>query len=190
MNGEVLRSAGRRQPLMFEEAYRSYTDRVNRYFYFRTHNREIAQDLAQQTFLQLFLASRKGTVESFSSSLVFTVAHNVFSNYIRTLRRHPLIPLENIEWVPNEDEDAMKRGVELGLLWKDIQTLPKGEEEILRLRYQSNLSIHAIAGKFHKSENAIKLVLSRVRKKLHQHFLALATLFPLCGVSYLWSPLP
>jgi RNA polymerase sigma-70 factor (ECF subfamily) len=51
-------------------------------------------------------------------------------------------------------------------LWRGIDTLPLSERDVLILHYKKNLKISEIAKIKRKSENAIKLTLSRARKKL------------------------
>jgi len=54
-------------------------------------------------------------------------------------------------------------------LQKALNTLSPSEKEIMLMRYRDEMSIKEISQKLNKSENAVKLILSRARKKLASH---------------------
>jgi RNA polymerase sigma factor (sigma-70 family) len=62
---------------------------------------------------------------------------------------------ETVE-TPSFSEDALWRSPKLG----------KTEQKILSMKYQEGFSVQEIAATLNKSENAVKLQLSRARKKL------------------------
>ena len=64
-------------------------------------------------------------------------------------------------------------------LWKAIGDLSPNEQDVLYLKYRRDLKIAQIAAIVGKSENAVKLCLSRARKKLSQH----PNLQPISGFS-------
>ena len=62
--------------------------------------------------------------------------------------------------------DKFKKGEAAELLWRAIEKLPETEKNIMLLKYREGRSVKEIAEITQKSANAVKLVLSRARKKL------------------------
>lgn len=155
-------------PQLFHEIYIKYADKIYNYFWYRTgHQKDIAEDLMQETFIRAFKHLSKFQVRGYSYlTYLMTIAHNILVNYYRT---HKLIPIDEIGNVPVEITSVVNRKIEAEKLWKAVQSLSTLERDVILLRYQKEMSIREIARVMGKTENAIKLLLSRTRKKLAQH---------------------
>jgi len=166
----ALIEQAKQDPATYEAVYKKYAQRLFNYFWYRVgHQKEIAEDLLQETFMKAYQNLPRFYLRSYSYySDLFTIAHNTLVNHYR--KPQP-ISLESVGEVPDEvivdQEIDRKRNAEL--LWRTIQQLPEPEKDILLLRYQKELPIKDIARIIGKSENAVKLVLSRSRKKLVKH---------------------
>ncbi len=154
----------------FEALYKKYAQHIFNYFWYRIgHQKDVAEDLLQETFTKAFQNLPKFRLRSYSYySYLLTIAHNLLVNYYRQPR---FISLESVGEVPQEvtQEQKAERKYQIELLWRAIQQLPPTEKDILLLRYQKDLAIKEIARIVKKSENAVKLALSRVRKKLAKY---------------------
>lgn len=158
---------------VFEELYKKYADKVYNYFWYRTgHQKDVAEDLMQETFFRAFKHLDRFQIRGYSYlTYLLTIAHNVLVNYYRS---HQLIPLSQLGDdidipVPAEITDTLERKMEAERLWKAVQTLSRTERDVLLMRYQDEKPIKDISRIMGKSENAIKLILSRARKKLAGH---------------------
>lgn len=61
----------------FIDLYDDHFTKVFRFCYFRTHDRELSKDLAQQSFLKTWASlQEKENIENMKS-FVYTVAHNL-----------------------------------------------------------------------------------------------------------------
>ncbi len=166
----TLIEQAKRNPEAYEALYKKYAQRLFNYFWYRVgHQKEVAEDLLQETFMKAYQNSSKFYLRSYSYySYLLTIAHNILVNYYR---KPQSMSLESVGDVPDEvtvdQEIDRQRNAEL--LWRAIQQLPESEKDILLLRYQQELPIKDIARIVGKSENAVKLVLSRSRKKLIKH---------------------
>ncbi len=156
---------------IFEELYRKYADKVYNYFWYRTgHQKDVAEDLMQETFLRAFKHLHRFQIRGYSYlTYLLTIAHNVLVNYYRSNRMIPLSELGDDFEIPVEITDSLERKVEAESLWRAIQDLPSTDRDALLMRYQKEMPIKDISRIMGRSENAVKLILSRARKKLAQH---------------------
>lgn len=166
----ALVEKAKQDPSAYEALYKKYAQRLFNYFWYRVwHQREIAEDLLQETFMKAYQNLPRFYLRSYSYySYLLTIAHNILVNHYR---KPQSMPLELANEVPDEItvDQEIDRKETAERLWRAIQQLPGPEKDILLLRYQKELPIKDIACIVGKSENAVKLVLSRSRKKLAEH---------------------
>lgn len=155
-------------PQAFQEIYIKYADKIYNYFWYRTgHQKEVAENLMQETFIKAFQHLPRFQIREYSYlTYLLTIAHNILVNYYRT---HRLIPLEEVGDVPIEITHSVHRKLEAEKLWQALQSLSVTERDAILMRYQQEMPIKEIARVMGKSENAVKLLLSRTRKKLSAH---------------------
>lgn len=166
----VLIEQAKQNPTAYEALYRKYAQRLFNYFWYRVgHQKDIAEDLLQETFMKAYQNLPRFYLRSYSYySYLLTIAHNILVNHYR--KSQPT-SLESMGDVPDEVivDQEIDRKQTAELLWRAIQNLPEPEKDILLLRYQKEMPIKDIARIVGKSENAVKLILSRTRKKLAKH---------------------
>ena len=150
--------------------YAKYRDAVRGYLLKRVdRNEEVADDLTEETFLHALegLPRFEPTGKSYLSYLL-TIAHNILLNYYRTKKPVALDEYEKIMSSGSEEEalEHIEVHQEAEAVIDAIHKLDHAGEEMLSLRYEKDLSIKKIAKIVHKTPNAVKLALSRYRKKL------------------------
>lgn len=150
--------------------YAKYRGAVFAYLLKRVdHNKEIADDLVEETFLHALenLSRFAPTGKSYLSYLL-TIAHNILLNYYRTKKPVALDECESII-TSGSEEEALERAEihqEAEMVITAIHKLDHTGEQLLSLRYEKGLSIKNIAKIIHKTPNAVKLALSRYRRKI------------------------
>lgn len=153
----------------FDALYKRYIEKIYNYFWYRVgHDQDVAEDLAQETFVRAYqaLPQFKVTKKSYLSYLL-TIAHNLLVNYYRSPK--PIsIEATGVD-VPEEIWSTIETKDNIRSMWRAVQQLPPNEQDILYLKYQEGYNISEIAEIIGKSENAVKLSLSRIRKKLATH---------------------
>ena len=151
----------------FSVLYEKYFPFIREYFMQRlSRDSETAEDLAQETFSRAFkhLPDFRITNASYYTYLL-RIAHNLLVNYYRKHSYLTLSPEEaDLERAPDTFQTADSSITHL------LRGLSETEETIMRLKYHDGLKIKEIAEKIGKSENAVKLILSRTRKKLKEQF--------------------
>jgi len=162
---KTLIANAKRDPKKYEEIYRKYASDVFNYFWYRVnHNRDIAEDLMQETFVRAFQHLPRFRERGYSyRTYLLTIAHNVLANYFRSPK---LINLEEFYDIPVEVAQRTERKIDNELLWRAVQKLSTIERDILILYYRKGFPIKDIARICNRSTNAIKIILSRARQKL------------------------
>gem|GEM_PF-324188 len=153
-------------PVYFDQIYKKYHEPISQYFYFRTgENVQIAEDLTQETFYKAlqYLEMFQPMNASYLTYLM-RIAHNLLVNYYRRIQTLPLEGFENTFLVtPKEEKEDLWM---MELVWKVAATLQENEQKVLHMKYKDELSVKEIADLLGKTENAVKLHLSRGRKNL------------------------
>ncbi|GMU74307.1 MAG: hypothetical protein AMXMBFR44_5040 [Candidatus Campbellbacteria bacterium] len=170
MNNEdtKLIHTAKQDPREFEAVYRKYADKVFNYFWYRTgHDKALSEDLMQETFLRAFQHLKRFQVRGYSYlTYLLTIARRLLIDHYR---KPSSVPLEDAENVPYEVTEDIERKSNAEALWHAIQTLPPSNRDVLLMYYQDEKPVKDIAVITGSSENAVKLNLSRTRKKLAAH---------------------
>ena len=155
----------------FAEIYIAYFPRVYHFCLKRVGDTGEAEDLAQETFVQLYrsLASFEGR----SSLLTWTfgIAHNVCSRYFRHCSRWMVGHRNAMELDDRAVEPTVERHLDVVRVLKhcdrvlETQRRP-AHQEIFRLRYAEMKSIRSIAEQVGKSKEAVTVSLRRSRTAL------------------------
>ena len=149
----------------FGRMYQKYGKKVYNYLWYRVgYNTAVAEDLMQETFLRAYEHLPRFKFRGFSYlTYLITIARNLLANHFR---RPTVASLEEAGFLATDMAVTVERKLAIERLWKEIAKLSTNEQRILQLRYREDLSIREIAHKMKKSDNAIKLSLSRSRKKV------------------------
>lgn len=150
----------------FAEMYRRYEPKVFAFFSRRVSFKEVAKDLTQETFTRAFASLHRFDHRGYSySSYLFTIARNLLVNHYRKKKS---VSIEEMDSPPYFSPSYQNR-FDSGLVWNATKDMSPTERLVLDERYKKGKSIREIAGKVNKSENAVKLILSRTRRKLRKH---------------------
>ena len=158
----------KQNPESFEKLYLKYANKVFNYFWYRTgHDKMLSEDLMQDTFVRAFKHLKKFKIRGYSYlTYLLTIARHVLIDHYR---KPTSVPIEDAEDVPFEITQDIEKKSEAEALWHVIQTLPASNRDVLLMHYQQDMPIKSISKVTGVSENAVKLNLSRTRKKLASH---------------------
>lgn len=137
--------------------------------YIRRHisTREDAEDVLLEVFIAALESNILTTLnESEQLAWLHKVAHNKCVDAHRRSMRHPILPLKELDGMLFDEEERMPESITMrqemqALLRKRLSTLPPVQQEALRLRFADGLSCPEIARRMHKSNGAIRVLLSR-----------------------------
>lgn len=158
----------------FEEIYLKYRDTVYSYLYYMCREEELALDLAQETFLKIFLGMRKFRGECSEKTWCLTIARNTFLTYAR--KKQPMLlgdpVFENLEDIPeNLPEERMIRRESARIVREVLLMLSEDERTMLLLRDYEGLSYGDIAQMLSLTEANVKVKLHRIRRKYRALYL-------------------
>ncbi len=140
---------------------------VWRYLRFLGASAELADDLTQETFLQLLRAPFVERAPSATAGWLRTVARNL---YVKSFRRPPfaLCELDTIEatWTGFAHEDAGQHS--LAILRECLQRLDGRAREVVRLHYEERRSRCFIGASLGLGEDGVKSLLRRTRAILRE----------------------
>jgi len=155
----------------FAEVYDAFFPRVYAFILKRVGDAAEAEDLTQETFVQLYRSF--GSYEGRSSLITWTfgIAHNVCSRYFRHCSRWMVGPRDARTLEDSPTDAAIETRLDAAHLLERcdevLETARRpAHQEIFRLRYAENRSIRAIAREVGKSSEAVKVSLRRSRNAL------------------------
>src|SRR5260370_15966162 len=163
------------QSWSFERIYDEYKTPIYNYVYHLVGNREQAEDLTQDTFLNAFKALPKMDANLKLSAWLYRIATNTAYD---ALRRRKLIA-----WMPWQDLDQEPADVESADPQQTIRTSDLVQPALKRkrshyraalLRYtHEGFSYAQIAHTLNIAESGVKMYLSRARQSFREHYRAL-----------------
>lgn len=151
----------------FSAVYKKYFTEIYRFLLKRLGDKEEAQDLAQETFARAYRYRHNYSYRGYNyNTYLYTVARRLLSDHYR---KRPVVKLDDLEMEQKHhtahtpEKIALRREA-----WRTIEQLRPQEKEILKKKYLEGKSVREIAQETGKSENAVKLTLSRGRERIRQ----------------------
>jgi len=158
--------------LEFESAYEAYFEAIFLFLAARLNDRERAKELAQETFMRTWTHMVKGHTIYLMRPFLYTTAYNLSKNELR--KKKATISLESLMestgFEAMDEAHGTKDAGALRELFDKMETLPKKQQEVLRLRYAEGLPVQEIATRFGESPSAVAVRIHRAVKKLQQKY--------------------
>ena len=124
--------------------------------YLRNH--DDAEDVLQDTFLQLLRAAPVFESLEHQKAWLLRVAINLCKNRLKYNKRR--------NWEALSDAVEQQMTEDLSFVWEAVDKLPKQYREVVHLFYQKDLSTKLIAQLLNKKESTIRSLLHRARIQL------------------------
>ena len=151
-----------------EQIYNEYFKMVYKYLICLTHNKEIAEDLAQETFCKAIKNINHFRGECKISVWLCEIAKNLWFNELRKMKKMSSLEIEEaIDVLYNiEEEFLMKQDLEL--LYSRIKKLDDSVREIFYMKLFSNLTFKQIGEIKGKSEVWARVNFYRGKQRLKE----------------------
>ena len=150
--------------------YRTYSREIYLYLYGLSHNRQLSEDLMQETFVKALITV--GTADMGIRAWLYKVARNLYFNTYRKDKRL-IIGLENAEnkaEIREEIEESplskLLRTEREEVLYKALNKLEGKKREVLLLQYFSGLSGKDIAKLLDITTENARILAFRGKKEL------------------------
>lgn len=141
--------------LAFDELLLRHQKNVFNYIYFIIRNREMAEDVFQETFIKAITTIKQGryTENGKFRAWIMRIAHNLVIDYFRQERSENTVSndeteidlLNNANLCDDTIEDRLVYGQILEDVKKLILYLPHSQREVLEMRYYQGLSFKEIS---------------------------------------------
>ena len=153
----------------FLGAYDAYGDAIFRFCVMKVSNREVAQDLTQETFLRYWQTLRKGEELQNERAYLYTLARNLVIDWYRKKKESSLDVLfeAGIDF-EGDDQRSVTASAEAREIFKVIGKLDDDSREVLLLRYVEGFSPQEIAALRNESPNTISVRIHRATKKVQE----------------------
>ena len=128
----------------FEMIYLKYFNIVYKYLLSITNNKEISEDLAQETFYRAILNINSFKSNSKVTTWLCEIAKNLWLNEIKHNKRLKFVNLDTIEISVIDDniEEKVIHQEELDILYKKINLLDTMTKKVMFLRITGELSFY------------------------------------------------
>ncbi len=157
----------------FEILLGRYKSRVYSYIFLIVRNREIAEDVFQDTFIKAITTIQQGRYVETGRFLgwINRIAHNLIIDYFRKEKNENTFSTDGLEYdfVNNAKyseksfEDVINNEQVLQDVVQLIDYLPESQQEVVRMRFFENLSFKEIA---ERTDVSINTSLGRMRYAL------------------------
>ena len=133
-----------------------------------------ARDVVQDTFLRLWEADRDA-VEGFEARWLFKVCRNRALDVLRKEGRMSPLTDEQMKVRPNRadaPDDRPRRTEQAGELHEWLDKLPRRQQEVLRLKFQANLSYREISDVMDLTVSNVGVLIHTAIKSIRDHIAA------------------
>lgn len=144
--------------LELEEQY----DKIYTFCFFKVHNKEVAEDITQETFLKYFETTQyleKGKKLAF----LYTIARNGCYDYFKKEKR--IVHMDDYLELPQDTNNNLDT---LIAVRSAVSKLSNKDQEIVLLRYSNELSMGEIAEYLGVSRFVVYRKLNAINKQLNK----------------------
>jgi RNA polymerase sigma factor (sigma-70 family) len=159
----------------FWKIYNRYIDRIYKFVYLKTTNREIAEDIVSDVFISALTNIKSFRLEEGSSvkSWLYRIANNKVIDFYRTNKQTAevwdYLEMSTFEdfWEQIDNKDKLKE------VFSYLGTIKKEHREIVLYRIWEDLSYKEISEITWKSVDNCKKIVSRTLKSISANFVLL-----------------
>lgn len=162
---ELMAAYVKGDPRAFDELFRRYGPLLLRVMR-RQLNEAEAQELVQQTFLQMHRARNDFQQGRKLRPWLMTIAYNLKRELYRRRKRRPEAPLDEEPRDDAERIDPLERADDRARVRRALQTLPDNQREAIELHWFEELSFAEVAEILGVSVSAVKVRAHRGYKAL------------------------
>lgn len=178
---EIIKGLQNQQESAFKELVQNYQKQVVNTCFGIIHDRDDAEDVAQEVFIEVFRSVDKFRAESKISTWLYRIAVNRSLNFIRDNKKR--------KWFQSFDDSAQNRNNELrslvgsksdtpeyelekneraAMLHEAINSLPQNQKVAFTLSKYEDLSYQEISAVMNLSISSVESLLFRAKKNLQK----------------------
>lgn len=152
-----------------EEIYKKYANLIKNYIYTITRNKELAEEIMQETFVVAINQINKFRGECDISVWLCSIAKKILYKKTKKNNQYKTISIENIEIADEKkiEEEYIEYNSKLRL-YQALQNLDATTREVMYLRLTGDLSFKEIGKILNKTENWARVTFFRAKQKLNK----------------------
>lgn len=154
-----------------EEIYKKYAKIIYKYVFCLTEDKEVAEEIVQETFLVAVKDINKFRGDCKISSWLCQISKYIWYKRLKKEKRLNEVPLDDlknaIKFEETLDEKLYKKEMNFKIL-KQVQKLDKDTKDVIYLRLLGNLKFKEIAQIMDKSVEWAKVTFFRGKKKIKE----------------------
>jgi RNA polymerase sigma-70 factor (ECF subfamily) len=155
----------------FLDSYKLHVDAIFRHCYFRVYDKDLAEDLVQETFIKTWKYISLGNEVKNIKPFLYKVATNLI---IDNSRKKTTLALDVLKEnkvsirLDNKVEDSLIKSFEAKEILKVVDQLNEKYRQVILFRYVDDLSPGEISDILGESTNAVSVRLNYAIKKLRE----------------------
>lgn len=158
---------------MEDELYKNYSMLVYNYLYSLSKDRELAEELTQETFYKAIKNIKKFEGNSKVSTWLCQIAKNEWRDHVTKESKLKQIPIEDDNYIDklileNTAETEIEEKEALLSLYKEIHKLDTKTKEVIYLRIRGDLSFKEIGEILGESEEWARITYYRGKIKIKE----------------------
>ena len=147
----------------FDQLFARYAPILLRIMRRRLRNDDDANELVQQTFLQMHRGRNDFDSGRKLRPWLMTIAFNLQRELYRRKQRRPEAPLEHEPTAPSSDRTPLEKAVQAERLRAALTKLPEGQRQVIELHWFDELSFPEVA-------EVLGLTVSAVKVRAHRGY--------------------
>lgn len=153
----------------FVDLVTRWQSRLINFFYRSTSNRSDAEDLAQETFIELYKAAVRYSPQGTFKAFLFTLARRRLIDSYRKQSRRPLHYIDPSDYAMQQLSESQDSSSEIEEAFQQaLGDLPENHRNAILMRQQQELSYEEIAAALDASVSAVKTWIHRARQQLRE----------------------
>lgn len=159
---------------LFAVLYDRYVSVVYNKCYGFARNKEEAEDLTHDVFIQLFIKLRTFKGRAKFSTWLYSFTYNFCVNYVQRnsnkKKEKVTVVTDQVkdDVIEGEEDDASLFALKSDQLAKALQMIDPNEKMILLMKYQDDMPIKEISVLLDLGESAVKMRLKRAKERVSQ----------------------
>lgn len=167
IDSRCMRSIAAGDRSAFTDLVERWQTRLINFFYRATGNRADAEDLAQETFIELYRYAPRYEARGTFNAFIFTLARRRMIDSFRKQSRRPLEYLDPTDFAMQQQAEASDHSREIEEAFhRALTTLPDKHRLAILMLQQQGLSYEEIAQALDASLSAVKTWIHRARTHL------------------------
>ncbi|HAO64690.1 TPA: hypothetical protein DCQ44_01780 [Candidatus Taylorbacteria bacterium] len=150
----------------FVKAYDEYLEAIFRFCFYKTNNRDLAKDLAQDTFIRAWKYIQEGNNIENMRALLYKIAGNAVIDWYRKRKGESLENLMEAGFDPVDVNAAADKHSEMQTVLGKLEKLSPDDQQLIVWHYVEGLTSEEISTTLKQNKNTVSVRIHRAVGRL------------------------